>query len=95
MGVLVTLIAAPLAWPHYLVLALIPAAWAWGSHPGWDRSRSMLVLGYLLLALPMGPGSALGAAKVSLFMLGWLPIAAAVALRIRDLPAALDKPLPV
>lgn len=81
-GILLTLFAAPLVWPHYLVSVLIPAAWAWGPHRGWDTARGLLVIGYALLALPYAFGEGPGPAKLSAFMLGWLPIAAAFVVRL-------------
>jgi hypothetical protein len=94
-GILLTLISAPLVWPHYLVLALIPGAWAWGSHRGWDGPRWLLLAAYALLVLPFALGPGLGAAKSSVFMLGWLPIAGAMAMRLRGPAIALDKSQPV
>jgi hypothetical protein len=81
-AIVVTVAAAPLVWPHYLVLLLIPAAWTWGSTRGWDAPRALLLVGYALLVLPFAFGPGASAVKTSIFMVGWLPIAAALLSRI-------------
>jgi len=84
-GILLTFASAPLLWPHYEVLLLLPMAGIVGRTARPDGASIALALAYVLLSRPLGAAfAALGvpAATVTAFAVGWLPVAAAFCMRL-------------
>ncbi|HZZ94396.1 MAG TPA: glycosyltransferase 87 family protein [Usitatibacter sp.] len=91
-GVLFMFAMSPLLWPHYEVLALVPAFWLFRDGSPSRGVALCIVAAYVLLSRPLGAALLWGhvaGADFTALLVGWLPLAAAFCASLgRRAPAA-------